>query len=127
LAYVDKPSEAQRDTEQIRPSISVAYSIGLRLNHDGSIIDALPEFAAAKAGVGPGMKVVSVNDHKYSGEVLREEIRNAKNDKALELLVANGRSLATYKLDYHGGEEYPVLQRNGQPSLLDDILKPLTR
>src|SRR6266566_2339428 len=46
LAYVEQPSEAQRATEQIRPGLSVAYSIGLRLDRDGSIVDVLLEFAA---------------------------------------------------------------------------------
>ena len=82
---------------------------------------------AAKAGIGPGMKVVTVNGQQYSGEMLREEIRNTKSRGPLELVVANGKSLATYKLDYHDGEKYAVLRRNGQPDLIDDILKPLTR
>jgi predicted metalloprotease with PDZ domain len=127
LAYVDQPSEAERDTEQIRQGVSAAYSLGLHLNSDGSIVDVLPEMAAAKAGIGPGMKLMAINDRKYSAEVLREEIRNAKSGGSLELLVANGKSFTTYKIEYHGGEKYPVLQRNGQPTLLDDIMKPLTR
>ena len=127
LTYVDQPSEAEKDTEQIRQTTSAAYSIGLRLNPDGSIIDVLPEMAAGKAGIGPGMKLTAVNDRKYSGDVLREEIRNAKSGGPLELLVANGKSFTTFKVNYHGGEKYPVLQRNAQPALLDEILKPLTR
>src|SRR5439155_20364830 len=87
LAYAEEPSEAQRDSEQSRSNVSVAYSIGLRLNRDGSIIDVLSEFPGAKAGIGPGMKVVSVNDRRYSGDVLREEIRRAKNGGPLELRV----------------------------------------
>ena len=50
LTYVDQPSEAEKDAEQIRQTTSVAYSIGLRVNADGSIIDVLPEMAAGKAG-----------------------------------------------------------------------------
>jgi predicted metalloprotease with PDZ domain len=127
LTYVDRMSEAQKATEQVRPNISVAYSIGLRLNRDGSVIDVLPEMPAGKAGIGPGMKVFSVNGQGYSSELLRQEIRNTKSGGSLELVVANGRSVATYKLDYHDGERYAVLRRNGQPDLIDDILKPLTR
>src|SRR5881296_1740872 len=127
LGYNEEPSAAQRATEQIRPGLSVAYSIGLRLDRDGSIVDVLSEFAAAKAGIGPGMKIVSVNDNRYSRDVLREAIRNTKNGGPLDLRVANGRSFVTFKLDYHDGEKYPVLQRNGQAPLLDDIMKPETR
>ena len=126
VGYVDRLSEAQRSTEQVRQNFSVSYSIGLRLNPDGVIIDVLPEMAAAKAGIGPGMRITAVNDRKYSIEVLREEIRNAKGGGPLELIVANGKSFSTYKLDYHEGEKYPVLQPNDQSTLIDDILKPLT-
>jgi len=91
------------------------------------IVDVLPEMAAAKAGIGPGMRVTAINDRKYSIEVLREEIRNAKGGGPLELIVANGKSFSTYKLDYHDGERYAVLQPNGQATLIDDILKPLTK
>lgn len=125
LAYVDTPSEAQRASEQIRQNTSVAFSIGLRLNPDGTIIDVLPEMPAAKSGIGPGMKVVALNDRRYSSDILREEIRNAKSGGPLELRVANGKSIATYKLNYRNGEKYPVLQRNNQPAMLDDILTPL--
>jgi hypothetical protein len=73
------------------------------------------------------MKVVAVNDRKYASDVIREEIRTARTTGVLDLLVANGKSFATYKLNYRDGEKYPVLERNAQPPLLDDILKPLVR
>jgi S1-C subfamily serine protease len=127
LDYVDRPSEAQRAGEQVRQNTSVAFSIGMRLNPDGTVIDVLPEMVAAKAGIGPGMKVTAINDRRYSSDVLREEIRNTKTGGSLELLVANGKSFSTYKLNYHDGERYAVLQRNGQPALLDQILAPLVK
>src|SRR5262245_27681682 len=127
LAYVKSPSEVQRAAEQVRQNTSEAFSIGLILNPDGAIIDVLPDKPAAKAGIGPGMKVTAVNDRKYSSDVLREEIRDGANKGSLELLVANGKSFATYKLNYREGGKYPVLERNGQPPLLDEILKPISR
>ncbi|HMF01779.1 MAG TPA: M61 family peptidase [Terriglobia bacterium] len=127
LSYVNRPSEALQASEQVRENINLTFSIGLKLNPDGTIIDVLPEKVAAKAGIGPGMKIVGVNDRKYSIDVLREEIRNASKTGLLDLLVANGKSLSTYKLNYRDGEKYPVLERNGQAALLDEILKPLTR
>ena len=127
LTYVDQMPQGQAASEAIRPDISVAYSIGLRLNGDGSIIDVLPEMAAAQAGLGPGMRVVTVNGQEYFGELLREEVGKTKTGGSLELRVRNGRSISNYKLNYHDGAKYPMLQRNGQAALIDDILKPLTR
>jgi hypothetical protein len=73
------------------------------------------------------MTVVTVNGQEYSGELLRQEVRKTKTGGVLELTVRNGRSASSYKLNYHDGEKYPVLERNGQATLIDDILKPLKR
>jgi predicted metalloprotease with PDZ domain len=97
------------------------------LTLEGTVVDVIPDKPAAKAGIGPGMRITAVNQRRYSADVLREEIRNTKAGGSLNLHVANGRELAEYKVNYHDGERYPVLERNDQPALLDDILKPLTK
>jgi predicted metalloprotease with PDZ domain len=127
LVYRDQPSEMQNNGEQITRNVSVAYSIGLRLNREGGVTDVLPDKAAAQAGMAPGMEIKAVNGREYSGQVLREAIRGTASGGPLEILAVNGKSSATYKLNYHDGEKYPVLERNGQPALLDDILKPRAR
>jgi hypothetical protein len=44
----------------------------------------------------------------------------------VELIVENAGYYKVLKVDYHGGERYPVLERvAGAPDLLDDILAPL--
>ena len=53
------------------------YSIGLRVKDDGSVIDALPGSLAFKAGVGPGMKIVSVSGRKWSPDALRAALAAA--------------------------------------------------
>jgi len=126
LTYTDRPSEAQRAREQILRNVNVAYSIGLQLTEEGSVVDVFPEMVAAKAGIGPGMKIVAVNGRQYSGDVLRGAIRDARSGGTLELLVQNGKAFTTYKLNYRDGERYPILERNGQSALLDEILKPLS-
>jgi predicted metalloprotease with PDZ domain len=127
LVYRDKPTEMQRDGERISRNVNVAYSIGLRLREDGSVVDVLPEKAGAESGIAPGMKITMVNGREYSGQVIRDAIREAANGGPLELVAANGKASSTYKLDYHEGEKYPALERNGQRALLDDILKPRVR
>ena len=80
---------------------------------------------AAKAGIGPGMKVVAVNGRRFSVDVLRDALKTGRNgDSPLELLVENTDYYKTYKLDYHGGERYPHLVRDeANPDLLSEILK----
>jgi len=49
------------------------------------------------------------------------------NTAPVELLVQFNDFYKTYPLDYHGGEKYPILERDdSKPDLLADILKPLT-
>jgi predicted metalloprotease with PDZ domain len=127
LAYRDRPSQMQSNGEQITRNLSVAYSIGLRLTREGAVTDVLQEKAAAKAGLAPGMEIKMVNGREYSGQVLRDAIRESANGGPIEIVAQNDKSSSTYKLDYHDGEKYPVLERNGQPALLDDILKSRTR
>ncbi len=44
----------------------------------------------------------------------------------MELIVQNTRYYRVVKIDYHGGEHYPHLERvDANPDLLDKILRPL--
>ena len=105
--------------------VPAAMAIGLDLRDDGGISDTIEGEVAAKAGIGPGMKVVAVNGRRFAPEVLRDAIKSAKNSSAtIDLLVENADYYKTFKLDYHGGEKYPHLVRDdSKPDLLSEILK----
>ena len=105
--------------------VPAAFVLGLELRDDGGITDTIEGDVAAKAGIGPGMKVVAVNGRRFAPEILRDTIKAAKNGNApIELLVENSDYYKTYKLDYHGGEMYPHLVRDeAKPDLLSEILK----
>jgi predicted metalloprotease with PDZ domain len=125
LTYDDTPSEltsAAMSMEHIAPG---AYSLGLLMRDDGTIIDTIENMVSAKAGIGPGMKVIGVNGRRFSTDVLRDALKAATtNDAPIELLVENDEYYKTYKLDYHGGERYPHLVRDeSKPDLLSEILK----
>jgi predicted metalloprotease with PDZ domain len=123
VIYDEFPSEMARVYESRDRIIDGAYSIGLKLREDGAITDTIEGMPAAVVGIGPGMKLVAVNGHKFSLEVLREALRAGKTSTApLELLVENTDYYKTYKLDYHGGERYPHLVRDeSKPDLLSLI------
>jgi predicted metalloprotease with PDZ domain len=84
----------------------------------------MPAYAA---GIAPGMKIIAVNGRKWSKDVMRAALRYGMQTKEpLELLCENAEYFSTYKVDYHGGEKYPHLMRNGsQPDVLSDVIKPL--
>jgi predicted metalloprotease with PDZ domain len=104
--------------------VPAAFAVGLVLNDDGAISDTTEGMPAAKAGIGPGMKLVAVNGRRFSPEILRDAVKATKNNTPLELLVENTDYYKTYKIDYHGGEKYPHLVRDeSKPDLLSEILK----
>jgi predicted metalloprotease with PDZ domain len=125
VVYDETPSEMESSAESLHHFIDVAYSIGLDLRDDGGITDTIEGMPAAKAGIGPGMKLVAVNGRKFSVEVLHDALKAGKNSpEPLALLVENTDYYKTYLIDYHGGERYPHLVRDeSKPDLLSDILK----
>jgi predicted metalloprotease with PDZ domain len=126
LVYDSTPSEMLSSYAGMYHFVPAASAmIGLALNDDGSISDTIEGGIAAKAGIGPGMKVIAVNGRRFSPEVFRDAIKASKGNSApIELLVENADYYKTYKIDYHGGETYPHLVRDdSKPDLLSDILK----
>ncbi|MGA8270382.1 MAG: M61 family peptidase [Candidatus Sulfotelmatobacter sp.] len=125
VVYDETQSEMMRGIESNGRAASGAFSIGIELREDGTITDTIEGMPAAVAGVGPGMKLIAVNGHQYSPEVLRDALKAGKGGTApLELLVENTDYYKTYKLDYHGGERYPHLVRDeSKPDLLTEIYR----
>jgi len=125
LTYDDTPSEMLTAAGGAFRFVPAGMSLGLNLRDDGGISDTIEGDVAAKAGIGPGMKVVAVNGRRFSPEILRDAIKAAKGTSAtVDLLVENTDYYKTYKLDYHDGEKYPHLVRDeSKPDLLAEILK----
>jgi len=125
LTYDDNPSEMLNNAAGMFHIVPAGFALGLDLRDDGGITDTIEGEPAAKAGIGPGMKLVAVNGRRFSADILRDAIKSAKNSTApIELLVENTDYYKTYKLDYHGGEMYPHLVRDdSKPDLLNEILK----
>ncbi len=126
LVYDDTRSPLVQAREGDGGSVNAAYSIGLWLKSDGTVIDTVEGMPAAQVGIGPGMKLIAVNGRKFSKDVLGDVLREGKSSNAaLELLVENTEYYKTYKLDYHGGEKFPHLVRDEtKPDVLSEIIKP---
>jgi predicted metalloprotease with PDZ domain len=125
LVYDQTPSDMMSGLAGMYHVAPAALAFGLLLNDDGTIIDTTEGMPAAKAGIGPGMKLVAVNGRRFSPEILRDAVKATKTSNSpIELLVENTDYYKTYKIDYHGGEKYPHLVRDeSKPDLLTDILK----
>lgn len=130
LTYDASPNRAlgayERSDETVLFPI---FSLGLRLKKDGTVADVLPGSPAARAGVGPGMKLVGVDGRKYSATVLHDALKaGAAARRPLDLLLENGDFIRTHRVDWRGGERQPHLVRDAaKPDLLSAILSPRTR
>jgi predicted metalloprotease with PDZ domain len=127
VVYRDSVPTTLKSLEEADKDIDLTYSIGIRVKReDGVIEDVLPGSAAGSAGMAPGMKLLAANGRKWSKFVLRDAVRATKATKdPLELLADNGEFIRTYRLDYHGGERYPYIERDSsKPDLVSEILKP---
>jgi predicted metalloprotease with PDZ domain len=128
LGYTNEVPALLKARENLRKYTDMSCSIGLVLGNDGRISDVIPGMAADAAGIGGGMKLVAVNERAWSANILRTAVKTAATNSApIELLVENDDYYKTYRVNYHGGEKYPVLERDAtKPDLLDQIIQPLT-
>ena len=123
LVFTDTPSGLSKAEEDDREGIDSRFSVGLDLRADGGIVDTIEGLPAAKAGIGPGMKVLAVDGRKFSKNTWREALHAAKTSSApMEVLVENTGYIRTFKLDYLDGEKFPHLERDAsKPDLLTEI------
>jgi predicted metalloprotease with PDZ domain len=125
LVYDEYPSELDRAGDRDGKAIGAHYSVGLLIGSDGVIRDTVEGMIAAKAGIGPGMKIIAVNGHSFSPDAWHDAIHAAKTSPSpIELIVENTDYFRVVKLDYHDGEKYPHLMRDeSKPDLLTDIYR----
>jgi predicted metalloprotease with PDZ domain len=128
IEYKPEPNEITRAAESHGRGVNAWYSLGLS-EADNVIGDVLIDSPAYKAGLGPEMRIVSVNGRRASDELLKQAIRDAKGSgPAVELIVENNGYFRTVKVDYHDGERYPHLVRDkNAPDVLERILKPMAK
>ncbi|MBS0556346.1 MAG: M61 family metallopeptidase [Proteobacteria bacterium] len=118
LVYTDKLNSYQNALENVGmgelegKGVNEMFSLGLFLDKAGKIEDVLWEGPAFKAGLAPGMKLVSVNGRTYSTVVLREEIVKAQHSrKPLQVSAQGDGVTATHAVSYFDGLRYPHLVR----------------
>ncbi len=125
LVYDENPSELDRAENHDEKSLDAHFSVGLSAGSDGAVHDTVEGMVAAKAGIGPGMKIVAVNGRRFSSDAWHDAIRAAKvSPSPIELIIENTDYFRIVKLDYHGGEKYPHLVRDeSKPDLLTEIYR----
>jgi predicted metalloprotease with PDZ domain len=93
---------------------------------DGRLTEVLWNGVAYKNALAIGSQVIAVNGVAFTGERIKEAIRQAQKTGArIELLIRNGDRYRTVPIDYRDGLRYPRLERDAaKPARLDQILTP---
>ena len=133
LVYTDKPVEwmvkeyAAFGAADFSTSLGFSVGGGRReAGASGTIANVSWDSPAFKAGITPGMGLISVNGTAYTAKVLTAAILAAERDKKpLQLQFKDGEQYRTVAVPYFDGMRYPTLERvDGTPDRLDDILAP---
>jgi len=120
LVYNNQPNSYIDARQHASKRIDKTFSLGILFRDNGKIDDLTPGTAAANAGLTPGMEVTSINGRKWSADALHEEIAAGK---PIEMIAGFGEHVATYRIDYKGGEQYPHLERiEGKADVLGAIM-----
>ena len=120
-AYLEAQQKRRKETNRL-------WSLGLLLDDKDIVLESVENRAAARAGVGPGMKVLAVNGRKYTAEVLDAALLAAQADKKpIELLLENADYFRSVSVPYTDGPRWPHLTRlPGQADVLSDVLRART-
>jgi predicted metalloprotease with PDZ domain len=126
LVYTEQPNILSRMQEQEGGAYNATASLGMVVTREGVVTDAIKDGVAANRGIGPGMKIIAVNDRKYAQEFLLAALREARvSHRPIRLLVENTEYIRAVSLDYFDGPRQPHLMRDeSKPDLLDEIIRP---
>jgi len=124
LGYGDVAGSVQTARDEIHHTVEERFSLGFLSQEDGTIVDVLRDSPAWKAGLGPGMKLLTVDQRRWSPQVLRDAIIADHNSPVpVSLSVQNGSMTFATAIDDHSGASYPRLERNANPDLVSEILR----
>jgi predicted metalloprotease with PDZ domain len=123
LAYSESQSDYLKAVESRRKVVDLTFSLGLVVDTKGKFTQVMWNGPVFKAGLTTGTELIAVNGSTYEGERLKTAVKETLYGTPIELLIKQGETYRTVRIDYRGGARYPKLERiSGVPALLDDIL-----
>ena len=126
LSYTAEKNPYLETQQRRRKETNREWSLGVLVDDKETVVETIEDRAAARAGVGPGMKLIAVNGRKYSADVLDAALAAAQaNRKPIELLVESADYYRLVSVPYFDGPRWPHLTRiEGTPDLLTQTLTP---
>jgi predicted metalloprotease with PDZ domain len=133
LAYRDEASSYEK--ADMGKTLDAYFSLGLLIREDGTIGDVRFFSPAFEAKLSPGAKILKINGRDFSPAALHQALTERDShsplpdaEKAISMTIRLGGVEQNVSVSYHGGERFPVLERNpNAPDLLRELLAPLTK
>ncbi|MBX7255499.1 MAG: M61 family peptidase [Candidatus Hydrogenedentes bacterium] len=106
--------------------LDCSSTLGMTVAGDGAILDVTPGMAAFEAGLGPGMRIVALNNRRFTTGLLTRAIKESRTaTEPMQVLIENGDYFSTHAVTYKDGERQPHLERDeSKPDLLSAIFAP---
>ncbi len=125
VQYSNTASNIPANTFRASTGTDLLDSIGAVISSDGTVSDLLLGSPAHAAGLGPGMKIMGVGEHKYSKNRMLDAIAKSGTTGEIKLMLVSGDSFEHRTIKYDGGPRYMTLVRqSGQDDILAEIVKP---
>lgn len=126
LAWSDTANAAIAAAEDADGNDDFRFSLGLRIAREGGKVkEVVWDSLAFNAGLARDMQVIAVDGTAYTAARLTSALVAAKSAKQpIELLLRQGDTFTTHRIDYHDGVRYPRLERiPGTPDRLSQLLQ----
>jgi predicted metalloprotease with PDZ domain len=129
FTYTATPSALEKIVNRDRKLVDVRYSLGIVAKTDGTVMDVIEGFPAARAGIRPGDKIAGVDGEVFDTDGAQAQLdaalKSAQNGTGIRLLLTGDRTYHEYTIDERGGPKYPHLVRiPGKPDILSQIAAP---
>ena len=97
------------------------------MKEDGTVQDVAVGGPAQKAGIAPDDKLIAVNNRQFTatGSARRRPENRDRSRSPSNCWSRSGEYYSVHRVEYHGGEKYPHLERDeSKPDLLTKISSP---
>lgn len=126
LTWSDTANAAIAVAEDADGNDDFRFSLGLKIAREGGKVEGVVwDSPAFKAGLARDTQVIAVDGTAYTAARLTSALVAAKSAKQpIELLLRQGDTFTTHRIDYHDGVRYPRLERTpGTPDRLSRLLQ----
>jgi predicted metalloprotease with PDZ domain len=125
LVYTSTQPDYQKASEARRKVADLTFSLGMVVDGKGKITSVSWDSPSFKSGLISGTEIIAVNGTAFELDRIRSAVKATADGQTIELLIRQGDTFRTVRLDYKAGLRYPRLERiKNSPALLDAIYAP---